>query len=69
MPGGEILFDGKPYMVSNPKEAMDMGVAMIHPGAQSHLGYDRIRKHLRRTGTAQERSGGPKRPRLNRLRS
>lgn len=30
MPGGEILFDGKPYMVSNPKEAMDMGVAMIH---------------------------------------
>ena len=27
--GGEILFDGKPYMVSNPKEAMDMGVAMI----------------------------------------
>ena len=28
--GGEILFDGKPYMVSNPKEAMDMGVAMIH---------------------------------------
>ena len=29
-PGGEILFDGKPYHVSNPKEAMDMGVAMIH---------------------------------------
>ena len=29
-PGGEILFDGKPYNASNPKEAMDMGVAMIH---------------------------------------
>ena len=29
-PGDEILFDGKPYIVSNPKEAMDMGVAMIH---------------------------------------
>ena len=28
--GGEILFDGKPYHVSNPKEAMDTGVAMIH---------------------------------------
>lgn len=28
--GGEILFDGKPYNVSNPKEAMDTGVAMIH---------------------------------------
>ncbi|MBQ8586053.1 MAG: sugar ABC transporter ATP-binding protein [Butyricicoccus sp.] len=28
--GGEILFDGKPYHVSNPKEAMDRGVAMIH---------------------------------------
>ena len=28
--GGEILFDGKPYVVSSPKEAMDMGVAMIH---------------------------------------
>ena len=28
--GGEILFDGKPYLVYNPKEAMDMGVAMIH---------------------------------------
>ena len=23
-PGGEILFDGKPYHVSNPKEAMDI---------------------------------------------
>ncbi len=29
-PGGEILFDGKPYTASNPKEAMDRGVAMIH---------------------------------------
>lgn len=29
-PDGEILFDGKPYHASNPKEAMDMGVAMIH---------------------------------------
>ena len=29
-PGGEIFFDGKPYSASNPKEAMDMGVAMIH---------------------------------------
>ena len=29
-PGGEIFFDGKPYHASNPKEAMDMGVAMIH---------------------------------------
>ena len=28
--GGEILFDGKPYHASNPKEAMDTGVAMIH---------------------------------------
>ena len=28
--GGEIFFDGKPYRVSNPKEAMDTGVAMIH---------------------------------------
>ena len=28
--GGEILFDGQPYEVSNPKEAMDHGVAMIH---------------------------------------
>ena len=28
--GGEILFDGKPYHVSNTKEAMDTGVAMIH---------------------------------------
>ena len=28
--GGEILFDGKPYHVSNPKEAMDTGVAIIH---------------------------------------
>ena len=29
-PGGEIFFDGKPYSASNPTEAMDMGVAMIH---------------------------------------
>ena len=28
--GGEILFNGQPYEVSNPKEAMDHGVAMIH---------------------------------------
>ncbi len=28
--GGEILFDGKPYHASNPKEAMDRGIAMIH---------------------------------------
>ena len=28
--GGEILFDGKPYHVTNPKHAMDCGVAMIH---------------------------------------
>nr|WP_297174913.1 sugar ABC transporter ATP-binding protein [uncultured Agathobaculum sp.] len=28
--GGEILFDGKPYHASSPKEAMDTGVAMIH---------------------------------------
>ncbi|MCD8357402.1 MAG: sugar ABC transporter ATP-binding protein [Clostridia bacterium] len=28
--GGEIVFNGKPYNVSNPKEAMDTGVAMIH---------------------------------------
>lgn len=27
---GEVTFDGKPYQVSNPKEAMDTGVAMIH---------------------------------------
>ncbi len=29
-PGGEILFNGQPYDVSNPKEAIDTGVAMIH---------------------------------------
>ena len=29
-PGGEILFNGQPYEVSNPKEAIDTGVAMIH---------------------------------------
>ena len=29
-PGGEIIFDGRPYHVHNPKEAMDTGVAMIH---------------------------------------
>lgn len=29
-PGGEILFDGRPYEVSNPKEAIDTGIAMIH---------------------------------------
>ena len=28
--GGEILFDGQPYVVHNPKEAMDRGVSMIH---------------------------------------
>lgn len=28
--GGEILFNGQPYEVANPKEAMDHGVAMIH---------------------------------------
>ncbi len=28
--GGEILFDGKPYRATSPKEAMDQGVAMIH---------------------------------------
>ena len=28
--GGEIIFNGQPYHVSNPKEAMDHGVAMIH---------------------------------------
>ena len=28
--GGSITFDGKPYHVHNPKEAMDTGVAMIH---------------------------------------
>lgn len=28
--GGEIVFNGKPYHVSTPKEAMDTGVAMIH---------------------------------------
>ena len=28
--GGEILFNGQPYKVHNPKEAMDTGVAMIH---------------------------------------
>lgn len=27
---GEIFFDGKPYQVSNPREAIDTGVAMIH---------------------------------------
>ncbi len=29
-PGGEILFNGKPYEVSSPKEAIDTGIAMIH---------------------------------------
>ena len=28
--GGTITFDGKPYVVHNPKEAMDTGIAMIH---------------------------------------
>ena len=28
--GGTITFDGKPYEVHNPKEAMDTGIAMIH---------------------------------------
>lgn len=28
--GGEILFNGQPYEVANPKEAMDHGVVMIH---------------------------------------
>ncbi|MDO4269858.1 MAG: sugar ABC transporter ATP-binding protein [Eubacteriales bacterium] len=28
--GGEILFSGKPYKAASPKEAMDLGVAMIH---------------------------------------
>lgn len=28
--GGEIIFNGNPYEVSNPKEAMDTGIAMIH---------------------------------------
>ena len=28
--GGEITFNGKPYKVSNPHEAMNTGVAMIH---------------------------------------
>ena len=28
--GGSITFDGKPYSVHNPKEAMDTGIAMIH---------------------------------------
>ena len=29
-PGGSITFNGKPYAVHNPKEAMDTGIAMIH---------------------------------------
>ena len=29
-PGGTILFNGQPYEVSNPKEAIDTGIAMIH---------------------------------------
>jgi len=28
--GGEILFNGQPYIVHSPKEAIDKGVAMIH---------------------------------------
>lgn len=28
--GGEVLLNGKPYHVSNPKEAMEQGIAMIH---------------------------------------
>ena len=28
--GGSITFDGKPYRVHSPKEAMDTGIAMIH---------------------------------------
>ena len=28
--GGSITFDGKPYHVHSPKEAMDTGIAMIH---------------------------------------
>ena len=28
--GGSITFNGQPYVVHNPKEAMDTGIAMIH---------------------------------------
>lgn len=28
--GGEIVFDGQPYHVNSPREAMDRGIAMIH---------------------------------------
>ena len=28
--GGSITFNGQPYHVHNPKEAMDTGIAMIH---------------------------------------
>lgn len=28
--GGEILFNGEPYQVNSPREAMDRGIAMVH---------------------------------------
>ena len=55
--GGEIIFNGQPYHVSNPKEAMDHGVAMIHQELNPILDMSVYEKYLRRTRAPQKRSG------------
>ena len=59
--GGEILFDGKPYHVSNPKEAMETGIAMIHQELNPILDmpvYENIfvGRELRRNGLADRKA-------------
>ncbi len=59
--GGEILFDGKPYHVHNPKEAMDTGVAMIHQELNPILDmtvYENIfvGREIRRNGIVDKRA-------------
>ena len=60
-PGGEILFDGKPYTATSPKEAMDMGVAMIHQELNPILDmtvYENIfvGRELRRNGLVDKKA-------------
>ena len=59
--GGEILFDGKPYHVSNPKEAIETGIAMIHQELNPILDmavYENIfvGRELRRNGLVDRRA-------------
>ncbi len=59
--GGEIIFDGKPYHVSNPKEAMDTGIAMIHQELNPILDmavYENIfvGRELRKNGLVDKRA-------------